>query len=657
MSNRVLRRLRDDQADLLLGGIPAEDEDEESSDDEDDPPQKAAGFALMMDSDEEDEDDSEEEEDDSTPQEKIAVVLQKKSESKGAPVLASGVVEEKEEDLDAVLEEFKLQDDEAEYGPDGLDDKYSTYYDTITSNIEVRGLDIDFVQRTSLLGSNEDGAPSRNRRGRQQIFGPARDNWPRPPHYVGGGMGMVTYETAREVPAIPWPYSEMKAGDERCPELKRWFIFTYSDSYERDRDDLERVKMSGDPNALALYIAHHPFVVEALLQLSTVLYQTNNSQEGLSLLMRALYTFESASLNSFLQVEDRLGFMDHARPENEQFFSALFRLIRVSHIAGLPRASLATSRFLLSLDPLRDPMNVLLAMDHFALISNSVSNDQWLVDFVDSERVKIHYKDDASNEEYACSLTDIPNWAYSYALALFRLERHQSNSGAKEKADIAMKAALSKFPSVLEQLLVQNEINTSGRSFMVDWPSVLGFARDRGEQVENTLTPQAKADPVVRSCTSQAFDLISRIFVQQNFKMWNIDLLWRFAYKNLKDLQENPAEVLPLQPAMMRYARCDPSDYDDRIQTMPADANPLDPGLVAHAMTIDTNRPRFLQRAARGGGMPDELELAMAGLNLQGTVLAGPPTEMIDPDWPMLEVFWRSFLPWAHVEGVPPPRR
>jgi hypothetical protein len=35
----------------------------------------------------------------------------------------------------------------------------------------------------------------------------------------------------------------------------------------------------------------------------------------------------------------------------------------------------------------------------------------------------------------------------------------------------------------------------------------------------------------------------------------------------------------------------------------------------------------------------------------------GPATEIIDPDLPLLELFWRSALPWAHVEGVPPANR
>ncbi len=304
-------------------------------------------------------------------------------------------------------------------------------------------------------------------------------------------------------------------------------------------------------------------------------------------------------------------------------------------------------------------MAVLLALDHFALLTNNETNDKWIVDFVESQKVSIHYKDDTTEQGYECGLLDMPNWAFSYALALFRLDRSQPTEGSNEKADHALKQSLGKFPSVLEQLLVQNDINTSGRSFQRDWPAVLGFARERDQEMRYKLTSAAAADPVVRACTNQAHDLIVRIFVQQNFKLWSMDAVVQWAYRNLKELQENPDEVSPLQPAMMRYARCNTGDYEDKIQTMPADANPLDAGLVAHAMTIDTNRPRFMQRAARGqgeGGMLDELQM-MAGLNPNGIALAGPPTEMIDPDWPILEVFWRSFLPWAHVDGVPPPRR
>jgi hypothetical protein len=340
MSRRAIQRLRQDREALLSSTKVGDRDGSDDEDDEDDEENedivgrnKRATFQFTMDDDDDDEESSEDEsQGDESSSNADPPVKPVPVAARQAPATQS---EKPDEDLDALLEEFKGQDDDKEFGPGENNHKTSLFYDIITSNIELRGLDIDFVMRTSLLGSMEDTAPTRNRRGRQQsLFGPARDNWPRPPHYVGGGIGMVTYETAEQPPAIPWPYSEMKDGDERCASLNRWFLFKYSDSYQRDREDFERIKASGDPNALALFIAHHPFVVEALLQLSTVLYQTNSSQEGLSLLKRALYTYECASLNTFLQIEERLGFMDHEQATNQLFFAAIFRLVRVSHIAG-----------------------------------------------------------------------------------------------------------------------------------------------------------------------------------------------------------------------------------------------------------------------------------------------------------------------------------
>ena len=85
---------------------------------------------------------------------------------------------------------------------------------------------------------------------------------------------------------------------------------------------------------------------------------------------------------------------------------------------------------------------------------------------------------------------------------------------------------------------------------------------------------------------------------------------------------------------------------------MPADFNPLDPAPVSQALIVDPNLP--CQRMRRGGGAAEQLDFAG---NREGAFLAGPPTQMIDLDWPLLEVLWRSALPWAHAEGVPPPTR
>ena len=73
-----------------------------------------------------------------------------------------------------------------------------------------------------------------------------------------------------------------------------------------------------------------------------------------------------------------------------------------------------------------------------------------------------------------------------------------------------------------------------------------------------------------------------------------------------------------------------------------------------HALNLDPNRRRLMQRMPRGQGGVDEIDIAAQQF---GVALGGPPTGHVDPDWPLLEVFWRSALPWNHTDGVPPPRR
>mmetsp|Transcript_8461 Transcript_8461/g.15309 ORF Transcript_8461/g.15309 Transcript_8461/m.15309 type:complete len:315 (-) Transcript_8461:83-1027(-) len=314
-------------------------------------------------------------------------------------------------------------------------------------------------------------------------------------------------------------------------------------------------------------------------------------------------------------------------------------------------------------------MNVLLAVDHFALLCNEDSCNHWLVDFVESKKVYVTYHDEDNPDGFECQLLDLPNWSFSFALALFRVYDETKDGSekdyAKERADEAIQVALYRFPSVIGQLLAKNDVDTTNRSLQMDWPSVLDFVDNLITDFQNTLSDAARSDPVIRSCTFQAYENIVQIFVQQNHKLWSSWAVNKWVHENLQTLKdakkgEQAHIMVPLSPAVMRFAKCDRSDYEDKFQTMPAEANPLDPNVVAHAMHVDTNRPRFMQRMPRGaglngaGGLNEEELAAFVG---RGANFAGPPTVDIDPDLPLLEVFWRSALPWAHVEGVPPPNR
>jgi hypothetical protein len=395
MSHRALQRLRQERQPEILTSLGDDDDEEDQHE-----PKKTNVFGAAMFNDDSsdsssDDDSVEDSVDDLNPKNDAGI---KCSDEDHIPfdVDDQADLDADVENLDELIKEYKIQDETQEENIAAIDDEQSSfYYGVIMSGIEVRDLDIDFVMRTSLLGGSTEsnGSGSSSRRRQNTLFG-SGDNWPRPPHYVGGGIGMRSCEevsSSSSEQVLPWPYCDMKEKDLRCPSPKKWFEFIYSDSYQRDYRDLETIIASGDANNLALFVAHHPFVVEALLQLSTVMYQMNQSQEGLSLLKRSLWVFDNIVPKSFMDVKNRSAFMDHQKHGNKQFFATLFRLIRVSYIAGLTRTSLAAAQLVLSLDPLRDPMNVLLSIDHFALMCNTDSCNTWLINFVESKRVSLNH--------------------------------------------------------------------------------------------------------------------------------------------------------------------------------------------------------------------------------------------------------------------------
>lgn len=351
MSSRAIQRLREER-----GANNLEPDLDEIEEEEEDHGKRQGAFLAMLDDSDTESEESEEEvtneeektedkgetrdtadktnastNDTAEEQEQTAPPARKDDE----PALLKDEAQE-EEDLDAILAEFETKDESIEQ-----DSKPSApWFHNIVSNMDARDLDIDYVMRTSLLGGTEEGPPAAaSRRSRHAfLFGPPRDGWVRPPHYVGGGIGMSNYADIAQGRSLPWPYSSHpeseSLGCEQWKDPKHWFTFMHSDTYNKDLEDYERIQNSGDVNALALFVAHHPYVVEALLQLAMVLYRTNQSQEGLSLLRRSLWIIECSSLPSFRPLQGAACFMDYDQPENASYFLALFRMIQISGMQG-----------------------------------------------------------------------------------------------------------------------------------------------------------------------------------------------------------------------------------------------------------------------------------------------------------------------------------
>jgi hypothetical protein len=268
----------------------------------------------------------------------------------------------------------------------------------------------------------------------------------------------------------------------------------------------------------------------------------------------------------------------------------------------------------------------------------------------------VFYNDEAAAQQYRCNLLDVPNWAYSYALALYRL----NDSRASDKANKAIQSAIGKFPSIVDLLLSENDVDVNSRSCRVDWQAVMDYTGSRANAIHGSFNDEK--DPVVRMATHKAYELVSQIFAKLNGKLWSGDDVMLWLHNSLKELKENPdsVPVTPLSPALMRYSRVDPDDYATKFQLLPAEANPLDMGLVNNALVIDPNRRRFLRNQQRGGRMDDNMDfdqLLRFGNAAVRQKFFGPPTNNIDLDLPMLEIFWRSLLPWNRIDEIPRPRR
>ena len=369
MSSRAIRALR---GDLALSDIPstvAEREDDDDDDDESSDEQvvqrRPAAFAMINDDD--DDDDSSSSSSNNEEEDGLETKNDSKKEEKAKPSAANSdvvvaAVEEdaQDEDLDALLSEFHEKDNSKPLMKDdqiqiiGLE---TSPFDLILASLDTRDLDYEYSMRTSILlnsGGESSSSSSSNQQQRQRkapLFGPPKDGWIRPPRLVGCGIGMTTYDNADTIlskpRSVPWPYTNNNDDTTNAEGVvetpppsstsHQWCTFVHSDNYERDlRDYTTVIQQSGDLDSLVMFVAHHPYVTAALLQLTTVLYQTNHSQEGLALLRRCLWVYESSALASFHNQisSSKVVFMDKEQPENAVFFQALFRLVQVSHIAG-----------------------------------------------------------------------------------------------------------------------------------------------------------------------------------------------------------------------------------------------------------------------------------------------------------------------------------
>lgn len=227
------------------------------------------------------------------------------------------------------------------------------------------------------------------------------------------------------------------------------FTFEASESYLKGQAVLENYRNAHDPNLIVEFLREHPYNVDAMLILSQVCLQTSQLERGEWFLRRALYALQSFLHPRFVQkaVEGKARLVVAKEEEEEEltkegstmtlnntFRNALFRAIILNDKRGCKVTALALAKFLLGLNPLEDPSNVLVLLDQLALKADL----QLCADLCNPSCVK------ALGIDSGLHLI-LPNMAYTNVLALCAAD----DTEAAKKAALQ---ALSLFPGAFIHL-------------------------------------------------------------------------------------------------------------------------------------------------------------------------------------------------------------
>lgn len=179
---------------------------------------------------------------------------------------------------------------------------------------------------------------------------------------------------------------------------------------------------------MLFFPAYH---VSTLLQVSEIAKQERDHATSGDLLERALFSFGRAVHSSFpAAMSQGKARMDFKRPENREFWLAVWRYIGNIGMRATWRTAYEWARLLLSLSPDEDPYCVRLVIDQLAIRAHQAQN------FLDLSYSKF----------FVHRWAELPNINYSQSLAFNML-------GDLPRARYALHRSIELFPWVAVRLL------------------------------------------------------------------------------------------------------------------------------------------------------------------------------------------------------------
>ena len=223
----------------------------------------------------------------------------------------------------------------------------------------------------------------------------------------------------------------------------QWFVFEHSITYRQLQQKFLTAVESMDSDNIIKIINQQPYHVDSLIQMSELCKMTEDHAMASELIEHAVLALESAFHSSFSLTTGNSR-LDYRRQENRALFIVLFKHAQYLEGRACARTALEVAKLILSFDPVTDPLAMILVIDYYALRAKQYD---WLMTLYDEW-------------ESTNNLSQLPNMAYSYALALFYLNK----SGDLELADNAIQYAVLMFPGVVKPLLEALSVQMDARA-------------------------------------------------------------------------------------------------------------------------------------------------------------------------------------------------
>jgi hypothetical protein len=266
---------------------------------------------------------------------------------------------------------------------------------------------------------------------RRNIFIQGKEEWPRA---TSGGLAMEIAEK-RSDGTVEYRFVHNRTYQEVQQQFQ---VCVSSMDPERMIQLLHFNRKSSSPYFNTLLYAHITLAyhISTLLQVSEIAKQQHDNATASELLERALFTFGRSVHSTFsANLATGKARLDFRRPENREFWLAIWRYIGTLTVRATWRTALEWAKLILAMDPEQDPYCIRLLLDQLALRGRE---PQAVVDLVETDYLQRLWKVP-------------PNLAFSVALAHDRLKQPQ-------QARSTLKNAIKEYPWLAARLCKELDI-------------------------------------------------------------------------------------------------------------------------------------------------------------------------------------------------------